>query len=118
MPHRTPRRPAFALVIFLVEPPAGIEPATPSLPWNHQQPLCEPPFPQVTPDRQGQSYGFSLGAVMCSPDACHEVRARLIIVHRPSATTELMASSTWHRCSESYRRIGISTAGLPSQLVR
>ena len=19
------------------------------LPWNHQEPLCEPPFPQVTP---------------------------------------------------------------------
>jgi len=45
--------PAFALVITLVEPPAGIEPATPSLPWNHQEPLCEPPFPQVTPDRKG-----------------------------------------------------------------
>src|SRR5215218_10632813 len=48
---------------------------------------------------------------MCSPDACHDVRARLIIVRRPSATTELMASSTWHRCSASYRRTGISTAG-------
>src|SRR5215203_4717653 len=59
-------RPAFALVIGLVEPPAGIEPATPSLPWNHQEPLCEPPFPQVTPDRKGQSYGFSFGEVMRS----------------------------------------------------
>jgi hypothetical protein len=38
-----------------VEPRAGIEPATPSLPWNHREPLCEPPFPQVTPDRRGQS---------------------------------------------------------------
>jgi hypothetical protein len=25
--------------------PAGIEPATPSLPWNHQEPLCGTPFP-------------------------------------------------------------------------
>jgi hypothetical protein len=25
--------------------PPGIEPATPSLPWNHQEPLCGPPFP-------------------------------------------------------------------------
>jgi hypothetical protein len=66
MPHRTQRRPAFALVRACVEPPAGIEPATPSLPWNHQEPLCAPPFPQVAPDRRGQSYGFSLGEGMCS----------------------------------------------------
>jgi hypothetical protein len=26
--------------------PAGIEPATPSLPWNHREPLCGPPFPR------------------------------------------------------------------------
>src|SRR4029450_2027397 len=35
--------PEFVLVIGLVEPPAGIEPATPSLPWNHRKPLVEPP---------------------------------------------------------------------------
>jgi hypothetical protein len=51
---------------FGVEPPAGIEPATPSLPWNHQEPLCEPPYPQLTPDRQGQSYRFSFDGVMRS----------------------------------------------------
>jgi hypothetical protein len=51
---------------FGVEPPAGIEPATPSLPWNHQEPLCGPPFPQVTPDRRGRSYRFSCGLVMRS----------------------------------------------------
>ena len=50
----------------LVEPPAGIEPATPSLPWNHQEPLCEPPFPQVAPDRRGRSYRFSSDEVMRS----------------------------------------------------
>ena len=50
--------PAFPLVRAYMEPPAGIEPATPSLPWNHQEPLCEPPFPQVTPDRKGRSYRF------------------------------------------------------------
>jgi hypothetical protein len=48
-------RPAFALFSAYVEPPAGIEPATPSLPWNHQEPLCGPPFPQLTLDRQGRS---------------------------------------------------------------
>jgi hypothetical protein len=64
---QTRNRPAFALVSPGVEPPAGIEPATPSLPWNHQEPLCEPPFPQVAPDRRGQSYRFSRGAVMRSP---------------------------------------------------
>src|SRR5215217_4239911 len=51
---------------FGVEPPAGIEPATPSLPWNHREPLCGAPFPQVTPDRRGQSYRFSSGEVMRS----------------------------------------------------
>jgi hypothetical protein len=59
-------RPTSGLVIGLVEPPAGIEPATPSLPWNHQEPLCGPPFPQVTPDRRGRSYRFSFGEVMRS----------------------------------------------------
>jgi hypothetical protein len=46
--------------------PAGIEPATPSLPWNHREPLCGTPFPQVAPDRRGQSYRFSFGKVMRS----------------------------------------------------
>jgi hypothetical protein len=64
--HRTRRRPAFALVRGGVEPPAGIEPATPSLPWNHREPLCGTPFPQVTSDRQGRSYRFSFGEVMGS----------------------------------------------------
>ena len=58
--------PAFPLVIGLVEPPAGIEPATPSLPWNHQEPLCGLPFAQVTPDRRGQSYRFSFSESMRS----------------------------------------------------
>jgi hypothetical protein len=58
--------PAFALVIGLVEPSAGIEPATPSLPWNHREPLCGPPFLQVALDRQGQSYRSSFGEVMRS----------------------------------------------------
>jgi hypothetical protein len=31
---------AFPLVSLGMEPPAGIEPATPSLPWNHREPLC------------------------------------------------------------------------------
>jgi hypothetical protein len=51
---------------FGVEPPAGIEPATPSLPWNHREPLCEPPFAQVAHDRWGESYGFSSGEGMRS----------------------------------------------------
>ena len=62
--------------------PAGIEPATPSLPWNHQEPLCGTPFPQVTPDRRGQSYRPSFGEVMRSlssqmliiPGASHHPR--------------------------------------------
>ena len=42
----------------LVEAPAGIEPATPSLPWNHREPLCRSPFSQVVCDRRTQSYRF------------------------------------------------------------
>jgi hypothetical protein len=60
---RNDGRLAFPMVIGLVEPPAGIEPATPSLPWNHQEPLCGPPFPQLAPDRRCQSYRFSYGEV-------------------------------------------------------
>jgi hypothetical protein len=41
----------------------------PSLPWNHQEPLREPAFPQVTADREGQSYRFSFGEVMRSPSS-------------------------------------------------
>jgi len=51
---------------FVVEPPAGIEPATPSLPWNYQEPLCGTPFSQVTLDRRCDSYRFSFGEVMRS----------------------------------------------------
>jgi hypothetical protein len=46
--------------------PGGIEPPTPSSPWNHQEPLCGPRFSQVTLDRQGRSYGFCFDAVMRS----------------------------------------------------
>jgi hypothetical protein len=59
-------RPAFALVRAFVEPPGGIEPPTPSLPWNHREPLYGWLFPQVTPDRRGQSYRFSFSEVMRS----------------------------------------------------
>ena len=69
MPHRTPRQPAFPLVRAYVEPPAGIEPATPSLPWNHREPLCGPPSSQVALDRRCQSYRFSFGEVMRSLQA-------------------------------------------------
>jgi hypothetical protein len=66
---------------FVVEPPAGIEPATPSLPWNHREPLCGTPFPQLTPDRRHQSYRFSFGQVMRS------LQSRLIaagVGHHPA----------------------------------
>src|SRR5678815_4071749 len=47
------------LLVWVWSPPAGIEPATPSLPWNHKEPLCGPPFPQVGLDRRSRSYRFS-----------------------------------------------------------
>jgi hypothetical protein len=48
--------PAFALVSLGVEPPAGIEPATPSLPCISGSPSCEPAFLQVAADRRMSSY--------------------------------------------------------------
>src|SRR4029453_5819465 len=62
-------RAAFPLLSCCMEPPAGIEPATPSFPWNHQEPLCGTPFPQVTPNRKGRSYRFSFDEVMRSHQA-------------------------------------------------
>ena len=44
---------------FGVEPPAGIEPATPSLPWIGGQAPCYPAFSQVTGDRGRRSYVLS-----------------------------------------------------------
>ena len=76
-----------------MEPPAGIEPATPSLPWNHQEPLCEPPFPQVTPDRQGRRYRFSFATVMRS------LSSRVLVVWPASQQRRLKRRSTtrWMR---------------------
>jgi hypothetical protein len=39
------------------------------LPWNHREPLCEPPFAQVRTNRKGRSYRFSCGEVMRSLQA-------------------------------------------------
>jgi hypothetical protein len=51
--------PAFPLVRALLEPPAGMEPATPSLPWIGGQALCYPAFLQVARHRKCRSYGLS-----------------------------------------------------------
>jgi hypothetical protein len=65
-PARTPRSLAFPLVIFGCGAPRRNRTGDPSLPWNHQEPLCGPPFPQLAPDRRGRSYRFSFGEVMRS----------------------------------------------------
>ena len=106
-PHRTLKQPAFALVRAYVEPPAGIEPATPSLPWNHQEPLCEPPFPQVAADRRGQSYGFSFGEGMRSlPGHALRESERLpndvIGQHRFPFHDRLFALAGRHQSAEQY----------------
>ncbi len=46
--------------------PAELSQENRSLPWNHQESLCAPPFPQVALDRTGRSYRFSFGMVMRS----------------------------------------------------
>ena len=81
--------PAFALVRACVEPPGGIEPPTPSLPWNHQEPLCGTPYSQVTPDRRGRSYRFSFGQVMRSLPS-HV----LIVLSKPSSAVSTIALAT------------------------
>src|SRR4029453_15658692 len=81
--------PAFALVSLGVEPPAGIEPATPSFPWNHREPLCGPPFPLVAPDRRGRSYRFSSGEVMRSRSVARPRRTAL----RRAATLPLLVAA-------------------------
>src|SRR5262245_45121564 len=45
----------------LVEPPGGIEPPTPSLPWISLSPLCAPRFPQVAGDCRPPSYVLCRG---------------------------------------------------------
>jgi len=77
-----------------MEPPAGIEPATPSLPWNHQEPLCAPPFPQLTPDRKGQSYRFTFDEVMRSlPGICRSLLEQAIIPTENPSSAHLLLST-------------------------
>jgi hypothetical protein len=93
---------------FVVEPPAGIEPATPSLPWNHREPLCGPPFPQVAADRRGQSYRFSFGEVVRSPEPCADRRSAGII---PWSEVSSSAAFLPLIMSRSLLRAGASIAG-------
>jgi hypothetical protein len=78
----TPRRSAFALVSACVEPPAGIEPATPSLPWNHREPLCGPALSQVACDRRPPS-NVLLGA--SATTAAHQDCAPVLILATDTA---------------------------------
>ena len=48
------RATAFPLVRAYVVGATGFEPVTPSVSANHREPLCYPPFPQVTSDRRGR----------------------------------------------------------------
>ena len=47
---------AFLLVSVLLVGTTGFEPVTSSVSANQREPLCQAPFPQVTPDRSGRSY--------------------------------------------------------------
>jgi hypothetical protein len=101
--HRT--RPGLPLSWW--SPPAGIEPATPSLPWNHQEPLFEPPLSQVAPDRPGRSYRFYFDAVMRSLP--HQSSAPNGSFHQSvtaeSAASRIAAASTSTR-DEGIPRLG------------
>jgi hypothetical protein len=61
---------------------------TSSLPWNHQEPLCGTPFPQVASDRRRQSYRFSFGEHMCSLKPYADCRWS-----KPSSPTENPSSA-------------------------
>jgi hypothetical protein len=74
-PPRSSQRPRgrFVLPIFIRQGWPGT--AMNHLPWNHQEPLCGTPFPQVAPDRGGRSYRFSFDEVTI----CALSRQRLIV---------------------------------------
>jgi hypothetical protein len=42
-----------------------VEPMTSSLPWNHREPLCGPPFPQLRPTVDAKVIG-SPSAKLCA----------------------------------------------------
>ena len=56
-PARTPRSLAFPLVSLGVEPSAGIEPTTPSLPWTHRDRCADRRFPRSRPTVGGEVIG-------------------------------------------------------------
>jgi hypothetical protein len=111
MPLRTPQRPAFMLVSAYVEPPAGIEPATPSLPWltaNYSTHARRTGFRETSPKIRRQEGRGGGGAVVilgvpsgglpilrracCCPDA-----ARAYPLHPASGEPDLGVEPTAFR---------------------
>jgi hypothetical protein len=93
----------------VVEPPAGIEPATPSLPWNHQEPLCAPPFSQVAADRWCRSYRFFSDEVMRSLSG-HPVRHQGE-PFQPAAAESTHTPSSIDPHAPFVQRMGVSRRG-------
>jgi hypothetical protein len=103
------------LPIFI---PQGWPQAMSHLPWNHQEPLCAPPFPQVTADRQGRSYGFSLGEGMRSllvtvgcdngePSPARATSASHTLLDIPFARAEAsVGRAVWVVSPQAHRRLG------------
>src|SRR6266511_1054004 len=106
------------MVSRCVEPPAGIEPATPSLPWNHREPLCGTPFSQVALERRGRSYRFSFDQVMRSLSGHAPIVAEPS--HHPTShhCARLWSSNRQDRpCARPFDQSRWSAAGLGSVLL-
>jgi hypothetical protein len=67
--HRPSAWPGLSCWV-VVKPPAGIEPATPSLPWNPRNRCAEPRFPRSRPTVRAKVIGSLLTKVCAHYKAC------------------------------------------------
>jgi hypothetical protein len=85
--------------------PAGIEPATPSLPWNHQEPLCRRPFSQLAPDRRAEVIGSPSAKVCARPGPRRP--------HRPAGRQRCGRPAQRPTDAVSMRQLLNHTSGIP-----
>ena len=76
-----------------MEPPAGIEPATPSLPWIGGQAPCYPAYLQVTRYRKGRSYGASWRAYLAARHSLIPFKVTASMI--PAGTIVLTEVDRW-----------------------
>src|SRR5215211_1185353 len=65
----------------------GFEPVTPSVSANHREPLCYPPFSQVTSDRR------------CERETLSDVQLNALLRHCPLRTRVAPHPALTHQCT-------------------